>query len=122
MIELIIDTEFNKAGVALLSPNSNEYMGATEVADENKQIIEDSKDIFEAKYLSDISFSSNDYTLNTLLSLLPKKIHIHLIDDYMDEFIDTLQTIFENKVFICKDCDICRIYKNPKRSLFKNKR
>ena len=118
LLKLYINSQTSQCNIVhLIYSSSNSIL-----LDENKQIIEDSKDIFEAKYLSDISFSSNDYTLNTLLSLLPKKIHIHLIDDYMDEFIDTLQTIFENKVFICKDCDICRIYKNPKRSLFKNKR
>ncbi len=49
--------------------------------------------------------------LNTLLNILPKKIYIHLIDKEVDEFITTLQLIFENRVQICKDCDICRIYR-----------
>lgn len=48
--------------------------------DENKNIIKVDDDIFNAKYLSDISFSSNDFALNTLLNLVPKKIYIHLID------------------------------------------
>lgn len=86
--------------------------------DENKEIISVSKDALNTKYLSDISFSSNDYTLNSLLTLLPKKIYIHLIDCYIDEFITTLKAIFEEKVTICTDCDICRLYsssskKNP---------
>lgn len=83
--------------------------------DGNKEIITISDDIFKAKYLSDISFSANDYTLNSLLNLLPKKIYIHLIDGYIDEFINTLQLVFENKVNLCTDCDICRIYKNSQR-------
>lgn len=86
--------------------------------DENKEIVSVSKDALNTKYLSDISFSSNDYTLNSLLTLLPKKIYIHLIDCYIDEFITTLKAIFEEKVTICTDCDICRLYsssskKNP---------
>lgn len=86
--------------------------------DENKNLILNSNDFNNAKYLSDISFSSNDYTLNSLLTLLPKKIYIHLIDCYIDEFITTLKAIFEEKVTICTDCDICRLYsssskKNP---------
>ncbi len=86
--------------------------------DENKEIISVSKDALNTKYLSDISFSSSDYTLNSLLTLLPKKIYIHLIDCYIDEFITTLKAIFEEKVTICTDCDICRLYsssskKNP---------
>ena len=83
----------------------------TILLDEYKQIIDISQDSFNGKFLSDISFSSNDYTLNSLLTLLPKKIYIHLIDNYIDEFINTLQAIFENKVHICTDCNICKLYK-----------
>ena len=86
----------------------------TILLDENKQIIDISQDSLTTKYLSDISFSSNDYTLNSLLTLLPKKIYIHLIDNYIDEFINTLQAIFENKVNICTDCNICKLYKSKK--------
>ena len=82
--------------------------------DENKNIINISDDIFKAKYLSDITFSSNDYALNGLLTLLPKKIYIHLVDNCVDEFIHTLGLIFENRVQICSDCNICKIYKNNK--------
>lgn len=87
--------------------------------DNNKNIIEISDDIFKAKFLSDISFSSNDYTLNTVLTLLPKKLYIHLIDNYMDEFINTLKLVFENRASICTDCNICKIYKksNSKKTL-----
>lgn len=79
--------------------------------DDNKNIISTKNNIFEAKYLSDITFSSNDYCLNTLLNLLPEKLYIHLIDNYEDEFINTLKLIFENRVSICNDCDICRVYR-----------
>jgi len=79
--------------------------------DKNKNIISTKNSILNAKYLSDISFSSNDYTLNTLLNVLPSKITIHLIDDYSDEFINTLKLIFENRIIICNDCNICSIYK-----------
>lgn len=82
--------------------------------DENKNVINISDDIFKAKYLSDITFSSNDYALNSLLTLLPKKIYIHLIDNIIDEFIHTLGLIFEDRVEICTDCDICKLYKNNK--------
>ena len=82
--------------------------------DESKNVINISDDIFKAKYLSDITFSSNDYALNSLLTLLPKKIYIHLIDNGVDEFIHTLGLVFEDRVEICTDCNICRIYKNNK--------
>ena len=79
--------------------------------DSDKNIIHTKDKSFDAKYLSDISFSSNDYCLNALLNLLPQKLYIHLIDNYEDEFINTLKLIFENRVTICNDCDICRIYR-----------
>lgn len=79
--------------------------------DENKNLIIVTDDIFKAKYLSDISFSSNDYILNSLLTLLPKKIYIHLIDNKIDEFVNTLQLVFEDKIHLCTDCDICKLYK-----------
>ena len=82
--------------------------------DENKNIVNISDDLFKAKYLSDITFSSNDFALNGLLTLLPKKLHIHLIDNCIDEFIHTLSLIFEDRIKICTDCNICRIYKNIK--------
>ena len=82
--------------------------------DDNKNVINISDDIFKSKYLSDITFSSNDYALNSLLTLIPKKIYIHLIDNVVDEFIHTIGLIFENRTEICTDCDICKIYKNNK--------
>lgn len=89
--------------------------------DEGKNIVSVSENIYNAKYLSDISFSSNDFALNALLTLLPEKIEIHLIDDE-DEFINTLKLIFEGRVFICKECEICKTYKmlNKARILHNN--
>lgn len=65
---------------------------------------------FDSEYLSDISFSQNDYALNTLVGRLPQRINIHLISP-KDEFIDTIKLIFENRVNICSGCDICSTYK-----------
>ncbi len=79
--------------------------------DEYKNIINIENSILNSKYLSDITFSSNDYTLNTLLNLLPKKIYLHIIDNVEDEFINTLKLIFDNRIYICNDCNICKIYK-----------
>lgn len=84
--------------------------GESILIDKNKNIVSVSENIYNAKYLSDISFSSNDLALNTLLTLLPKKIEIHLIDEE-DEFINTIKLIFEGRVSLCKDCNICRTYK-----------
>ena len=81
------------------------------ITDDNQNIISYNDNLRKAKYISDISFSSNDLALNTLLNLIPKSITIHLIDRYSDEFINTLKLIFGEKVNICEDCDICSIYK-----------
>ena len=84
--------------------------GESILLDEEKNIIPLSDNITNAKYLSDISFSSNDYALNTLLSILPRNIEIHLICGE-DEFINTLKLIFEDRIYICKECNICKTYK-----------
>ncbi len=82
--------------------------------DEFKKMIDLDDSILNSKYLSDITFSSNDYTLNTLLTLLPEKIYIHLIDGTQDEFINTLKLIFDDRIYICNDCNICKIYRLEK--------
>lgn len=88
--------------------------------DEDMNILEVDKDALNAKYLSDVSFSNNDYILNTLLNLLPNKVFLHLtsISGNLD-FINTLKLIFEDRLEICTDCNICDMYKKlnvqPKR-------
>ena len=72
--------------------------------DSDYKQIEYNDDFIPQKYLSDISFSSNDYALNSLLTLLPKKLYIHL-DDFEDDFITTLKKIFDKHVCICKTND-----------------
>lgn len=84
--------------------------GESILLDKDKNIVSVSENILNSKYLSDISFSSNDFALNTLLSLLPAKIEMHVIG-LEDEFIDTIKQIFEGRVSVCKDCNICRTYR-----------
>lgn len=85
----------------------------TFLLDENMKVIDIDKNALNAKYLSDVSFSNNDYVLNTLLNLLPKKIYIHLASPLSNlDFINTLQLIFENRIEFCHDCNICDLYKN----------
>ena len=80
--------------------------------DENLNIIELDKSNLNTKYLSDISFSDNDYVLNTLLNLLPRKLYLHLANTSPEnfEFINTIKLVFENRIEICTDCDICNLY------------
>lgn len=79
--------------------------------DKQKNVITLAKNNLDKCYLSDISFSTNDYALNSLLTLLPSKLIIHLISP-ADDFINTLQVIFGNSASICTDCEICKIYKS----------
>lgn len=60
----------------------------------------------QKKYLSDISFSTNDFILNSILSLMPKKITIHLHENE-DNFIQFLKSIFEDRCSICTNCILC---------------
>lgn len=71
--------------------------------DDDKNIIPMNDNIDNAKFLSDVTFSANDYSLNTLLSLNPKRLVVHLIDKKEDEFINTLKCIFESRVQICAE-------------------
>ena len=89
---------FNSPLVHLIYCNSESVL-----LDGNKNIIPMNENMNNAKYLSDITFSTNDYSLNTLLSLNPKKLIVHLIDKKEDEFINTLKNIFENRIQICAE-------------------
>ena len=93
------------------------YMnGESILIDSDKNIISVQDNIFNAKYLSDITFSSNDFALNTLLTILPKKIIIHVID-IEDEFIQTLKLIFDNRISLCSHCSICTTYRMLQHSM-----
>ena len=97
LLKVYINSESSSMEQVHLIYNNSESI----LLDENKNIININEDAFSAKYLSDITFSSNDYTLNTLLNLVPKKIYIHLSDGVSDEFINTIQLVFEDRVEIC---------------------
>ncbi|MCI9365326.1 MAG: hypothetical protein HFJ54_01515, partial [Clostridia bacterium] len=104
-------TPFNSSCIHLIYCNNESIL-----LDEEKNVIETDDNTFKAKYLSDISFSSNDFALNTLLNLTPKKLVIHLVNGKEDEFINTLKLIFENRFEICSECRICSLYKMHSKS------
>ena len=116
LLKLYINSQNSNCDFVHLIYSKNESI----LLDENKEIISVQNDILNRKYLSDISFSSNDYTLNALLTLLPRKIFIHLIDEKIDDFINTILSIFENKTHICQNCNICNLYKNTNNITSKN--
>ena len=112
LLKLYVNSEESKVDMVHLVYNNKEPL----LLDKNKNIIKTDINLLNAKYLSDITFSSLDLILNTLLNILPKKIYVHLIDD-KDEFINTLELIFEKRINICTDCNICSIYKSHIRQL-----
>ena len=106
MLKLYVSMTPPKASIVHLIYHNEE----TILLDSNRNIIKTEDEKFKAKYLSDISFSSNDYALNTLLNLTPKKLIIHLIECESNEFINTLKLIFENRCEFCSECEICSMY------------
>lgn len=108
LLKMYTENEPSKCNTVNLIYNNSK----TILLDEHKNVILADTNIFNAKYLSDISFSSNDYALNNLLTLNPKNIIIHLVDRAADEFINTIKLVFENRVHFCSDCSICKLYKN----------
>ena len=104
LLKLYINSEDSAINVVHVIYNNSKAI----LLDANKNIIP-IQEIFNAKYLSDITFSANDYAFNTLLSLLPKKLYIHLIDNNVDEFISTLKLIFEDRISFCTDCSISSV-------------
>ena len=80
---------------------------ATLLDDNGKEI--ELENISANHILSDFDFSKNDYVLNTLISLAPKEIILHLLSP-SDNFIDAISQIFSSRVKICKDCEYCKKY------------
>lgn len=105
LLKIYINSKVSECNLVHLVYKNHESI----LLDENYKIIEYDDSFTQAKFLCDVSFSSNDFALNTLLTLLPSKLYIHLIDSE-DEFINTLKLIFDDRIFICNDCNICKIY------------
>lgn len=115
LLKLYVNTRETVEDIVHLVYQSQESI----LLNKKMQTIDTTSNIFDAKYLSDISFSSNDYALNALLNLLPETLYIHLIDGDKDEFIETIEIIFDERVRICKDCEICNIYKTNNKDRHK---
>lgn len=71
------------------------------------------------KYLSDISFSTNDFILNSILALMPEKLIIHDNCDE-DNFISFLKSIFQDRCEVCSGCTTCYQYFSNKNTTFSN--
>lgn len=106
LLKMYITSKEHGANIVHLIYNHQESI----LLDEFKNPINLDNTILNNKYLSDITFSSNDYALNTLLTLLPRIVYIHIVD-IEDEFINTLKLIFDDRIYICSDCNICKMYR-----------
>lgn len=93
LLKYYINSNTSKSNLVHLIYKKN----GSHLLDENNNLIDISSIKLNTTYVSDISFSENDYILNALLTLLPKKIIIH-VNDASDEFINTLKLIFENRI------------------------
>lgn len=88
-----------------------------------KLLLDDSGNLLtttaEKKYISDISFSTNDFILNSILSLMPEKliVHSHCEDDNFTQF---LKLIFEDKYSSCNNCNLCKTYWKKSENIFSN--
>lgn len=82
----------------------------TIILDEKESIISITENMYNTKYISDISFSTNDYILNFLLNLLPKKIYLHCECNSNDDFLLTLKLSFEERIQFCTNCSLCKKY------------
>ena len=112
--EFIIHKEYLEY-IDLLKDYIHEKTPQTELihliySDTEKSIVDDNHKLItttsKKKYLSDISFSENDFLLNSLLSLSPQKIIIHS-DGNQDFFLQFLNSIFEDRCEFCSDCTFC---------------
>ena len=110
--EFVVDREY-KEFINLLKTYVNSKPCTTNIVhfiykDKNSKILDENfneiplkNEINNLNYVSDVSFSENDISLNTLLTLLPQKIVIHLFKE-SDDFIKTLICVFENRIEFSK--------------------
>ena len=98
LLNLYVNSEESKIDCVHLIYKNQEPI----LLDQNHKQIETDANLLNAKYLSDITFSSADVVFNTLLNIIPKKIYIHLNNSEKDEFINTLELVFENRVYLIR--------------------
>lgn len=98
LLNLYVNSEESKIDCVHLIYKNQEPI----LLDQNHKPIETDTNLLNAKYLSDITFSSADVVFNTLLNIIPKKIYIHLNNRDEDEFINTLELVFENRVYLIR--------------------
>lgn len=99
ILKYYISSQFSKTKIIHIVHYYDKFV----ILDENQNPIDTNIYTLNNKYISDISFSDNDYILNALLELIPEKIIVHTELNFYDEFLNTLKLIFENRIIFCSD-------------------
>lgn len=99
LLKYYISSQYSKIDCVHLIHTYNKFV----LLDNNENIIDTTDYMNNNKYISDISFSANDYILNALLELIPEKIIVHVENDYKDEFLNTLCLIFDGRLSFNND-------------------
>lgn len=114
--KFIIDKEYNEYVTLLknyVSSRKSKTKNVNLIYINNNGLLLDNKyeyiqlDKFNNQFFSDISFSKNDYILNTLIGLLPSSITLHQLSEE-DQFIKTIKAIFKKRVHSCLGCELCK--------------
>ena len=93
-----------------ISMQTPKYLSVDIYYGKNIKIYADGKDVTDEcmeEYFSDINCdigNKDDYILNSLIVIAPRKVKFHLTDDMPDkELTDTLRGVFGGKIVFCSD-------------------
>lgn len=97
-----------------VSVQTSKYFVVDVFYGENVQIYADGKDITDYctnEFHSEADYddeNKEDYILNSLITISPKRIHFHIGSDILQkDFTDTLNNVFESKISYCTGCEKC---------------
>lgn len=82
--------------------------GKFKLYDENNELISNDFVNEIVAELKDGAISDGDALISTLITIAPKKIFFHSINNMRDsEILDTIKKVFDGKVEICYGCELC---------------
>lgn len=65
--------------------------------------------LIESHGYFDRELNNEDVLISSLITIAPRKIYFHCSETFKDRnFINTVKSIFDDKVFICTGCNICK--------------
>lgn len=84
--------------------------GGYHFLDEENRVIDDDyiRDLIDD--LVDNNLNNDDLLISSLITIAPKKIVFHFVQNVKNtEIVETIKNIFDDKVYICNDCKICKM-------------